>query len=311
MLGTRVFFGALMILMLIGIVYLDAGFDARPAGESPTVLGLRVRPLEGFLITAVLSLLLLKAADEMYRLAAAAGRRPLYRWSMLMVVVLCWLPFVARHGPFSGQPGGIGGDHASTLAACVTAMIGACALIAARRRTDGALSDIGVTLLTILYLGLLGSYIARLRMWGPPGAAWLVLYYVVIVKLCDIGAYFTGLAVGRTKLIPWLSPNKTIEGLLGGLLLSVGGAIGIAMLVRRWVPPESHTRDLFPDAAWAAAAGLILALAGQAGDLVESLFKRAAGSKDSADVVPAFGGVLDLIDSPLLAAPIAYWLLLK
>ncbi|MHC4589988.1 MAG: phosphatidate cytidylyltransferase, partial [Planctomycetota bacterium] len=109
-------------------------------------------------------------------------------------------------------------------------------------------------------------------------SAWIVVGVVVATKACDTGAYFTGRAVGRHKLIPWLSPGKTWEGLIGGVAL-------------------------------ATAVGLALAAASRLGDLAVSLFKRGAGMKDSSTMLPGLGGVLDVLDSPLMVAPVAYWIL--
>jgi phosphatidate cytidylyltransferase len=125
---------------------------------------------------------------------------------------------------------------------------------------------------------------------------WVLLGVIGVIKACDIGAYFTGRAIGERKLIPWLSPGKTWEGLVGGLVW----AAAVAGVLSIWVPWVG----------WGAAAllGAALGLAGQAGDLLESALKRTAEVKDSGKV-PGFGGVLDLLDSPLVGAPAALWLL--
>ncbi|MCP4379805.1 MAG: phosphatidate cytidylyltransferase, partial [bacterium] len=111
----------------------------------------------------------------------------------------------------------------------------------------------------------------------------------------DIGAYFTGSAIGKHKLIPWLSPGKSWEGLIGGLVTAAGVSILITHLAGLEI------------AIWQSAIfGVVIGLAGQFGDLCESLLKRSAKLKDSSKMVPEFGGILDIIDSPLLAAPVAY-----
>jgi phosphatidate cytidylyltransferase len=119
-----------------------------------------------------------------------------------------------------------------------------------------------------------------------------------VVKAADVGAYATGHLIGRHKLIAWLSPGKTIEGFIGGLVVA---AIVAALILTPPINP-SFTR---PQALFV---GLVLGGIGQLGDLLESLLKRDAGVKDSGKL-PGFGGLLDLLDSPLLAAPAAYWLL--
>ncbi|MCC7407600.1 MAG: phosphatidate cytidylyltransferase, partial [Phycisphaeraceae bacterium] len=143
----------------------------------------------------------------------------------------------------------------------------------------------------------------------------VVAAIILITKACDVGAYFTGRFLGRHKLIPWLSPGKTWEGLLGGVALSALVALLLAWLLNdlglagHWQPnPRQFVPQPYP--LWLVPiAGAILGLVGQFGDLTASLFKRDAGFKDSGSSVPGFGGLLDVIDSPLIVAPVAYWLL--
>jgi len=126
---------------------------------------------------------------------------------------------------------------------------------------------------------------------------------LLITKSMDIGAYFTGRSIGRHKLIPWLSPGKTWEGLFGGVAVAAAVGAGAASF-------SHHARLDFPVLWWHGAVfGAFLGLIGQAGDLLASLLKRDAGMKDYSQRLLGFGGVLDVIDSPLLVAPIAYWCL--
>jgi phosphatidate cytidylyltransferase len=127
----------------------------------------------------------------------------------------------------------------------------------------------------------------------------VMLALVVFVPKCnDVGAFFTGTFLGRTKMTPALSPKKTWEGFAGGML--TGGVIGV---VGWWLAP-----DIFPrgGAAEAFAFGLVVGLAGVLGDLAESLVKRDCATKDASQRIPGFGGVLDVVDSVLFAAPVAY-----
>ncbi|RPI58417.1 MAG: CDP-archaeol synthase [Planctomycetaceae bacterium] len=127
--------------------------------------------------------------------------------------------------------------------------------------------------------------------------------FLVAVKCTDIGAYFTGSAIGRHKLIPWLSPGKTWEGLLGGM----AAAAGVSVLAV-WAMDIHIAGSALPF--WRAVVfGVVVGLIGQFGDLSESLMKRSVNVKDSGAVVPEFGGVLDILDSPLLAAPAGYLML--
>jgi phosphatidate cytidylyltransferase len=127
----------------------------------------------------------------------------------------------------------------------------------------------------------------------------LAIWVVAITKFGDVGALLTGMAIGRHRMSPAISPNKTWEGLAGGLGLSVLVSVAFVLLGDRWLPDS-----LTPlHAAWTA---VLICLAGVVGDLVESALKREAGAKDSGKVIPGIGGFFDLTDSMLLAFPIAY-----
>jgi len=158
------------------------------------------------------------------------------------------------------------------------------------------------TVLATLYLGGLAWFLVALRVRGTQhveGSTMLILIILLCVKFTDIGAYFGGRALGRRKLIPWLSPGKTWEGLGFGLLTAaaVGAALATQMDLRRGYVMPWWKGAIF---------GAVIGGIGQLGDLLESLMKRDAEVKDSGSLIPGFGGVLDVIDSPLLAAPFAY-----
>jgi len=173
------------------------------------------------------------------------------------------------------------------------AFVGALLMFSRNQKIEGAMASAGGSLLTIIYLGVLPSFFLPIRLSHSSG---MIVSILLMVKGADIGAYSFGKKFGKHKLIPWLSPKKTWEGFFGGLFLS---AI-IGVLLGHFATGYFWWQGL--------AAGIILGAVGQVGDLLESLLKRDAGVKDSG-AVPGFGGVLDMIDSPLLAAPAAYWLL--
>jgi len=166
-----------------------------------------------------------------------------------------------------------------------------------RRRSDEALRSVAGTMLAVVYLGVGGAMVLNIRYeFHVPG---LVLF-LAAVKATDIGAYFVGSAIGRHKLAPSISPGKSWEGLVGGL---AAGAAAAALVA--WLLPAVEMKP-----GYAAIFGVVIGLAGQFADLCESALKRSAGAKDSGRAVPSFGGVLDIVDSPLLAAPVA-WLLMQ
>jgi phosphatidate cytidylyltransferase len=144
------------------------------------------------------------------------------------------------------------------------------------------------------YLGLFPLLLPQIRSWGD-GLTWTFLLFFTVWS-ADSGAYFAGRAFGRRKLFEAVSPKKTLEGLLGGILMAVGVGGLISALA---LPPEHRGVGVL-------AAGLA-ALASQGGDLAESLYKRAYGVKDSGTIFPGHGGFLDRFDGVLVALPVFYF----
>ena len=163
---------------------------------------------------------------------------------------------------------------------------------------DRIAERIAQTLLIIFYLGVLPSFFLQLR-WLPAHSTLALALTVFVPKCCDIGAFFTGKyltgrILGRHPMTPALSPKKTWQGLAGGMLTAVGAAVGIVSL-----------GPVLPGTLAAIGFGLTVGFAGVFGDLAESLLKRDRQTKDASAAVPGFGGVLDVIDSLLFAAPVA------
>jgi phosphatidate cytidylyltransferase len=129
----------------------------------------------------------------------------------------------------------------------------------------------------------------------------MLIYMIMVVKVSDIGAYFVGCRYGRHKLFPRVSPAKSWEGTLGGLLSAVAMSVAIFFIFGGTLGP---VRLRLTDAI---ILGVLLAVCGIFGDLLESLMKRAAGLKDSGTLIAGMGGVLDVIDSLLPAAPALYF----
>ncbi|MCX7009821.1 MAG: phosphatidate cytidylyltransferase, partial [Kiritimatiellaeota bacterium] len=129
---------------------------------------------------------------------------------------------------------------------------------------------------------------------------WLILYLLLVVKLSDTGAYFVGCTIGHHKLVPRISPKKTWEGFFGGL------AFALVASLLWWHFSGGRLGPLAFPLPHAIGLALLLALMGVLGDLAESILKRAANVKDSASYIQGMGGVLDVLDSLLLAAPTLY-----
>ncbi len=172
-------------------------------------------------------------------------------------------------------------------------------------KPGGTLTTIAGTVLALSYVGLLGTFIVQLRWFdGPYHGIPPLVFLIATAKGADTGAYTFGRIAGRRKLWPRLSPNKTVEGAVGGMVFGVAAALIVATVAR----------DLLqiPTFGWVTAAGFGLVVGGMAqlGDLMESMIKRDCSRKDASAAVPGFGGVLDVLDSLLFAAPIAfaYWI---
>lgn len=205
-------------------------------------------------------------------------------------VLATWLgtlPPAARGGWLSG----------GVTVACVAAALAV--LLPRKDRIDAALGRLGSTLAGVFYVPFLMAHFVLLRGFDPsdpgPGTD-LVFYALAVVWAADGGAFIVGSAFGRTPLVPSLSPKKSVEGAVGGLI----GAVLVSLIA-----PRVLELRMFSDTELVIA-GLVLGLLGQLGDLVESALKRSAGVKDSGTLFPGHGGILDRADSLVLTAPLLY-----
>jgi len=174
------------------------------------------------------------------------------------------------------------------------AIIGLFLLQFTRRDKTSAILSIACTLMGLLYIAWLLSFFVRLK-YLPGGSLWIA-FLILVAKLGDAGAYFSGKWLGQHPLIERISPNKSVEGAVGGLLVS----IVVAFFCWRLFLPEVPFYHLL-------ILGASIGILAQLGDLAESLIKRDVGVKDSGWVVPGLGGILDIIDSLLFSAPFLYF----
>jgi len=169
------------------------------------------------------------------------------------------------------------------------------------KQLQGVISGATFTVATAGYIALGFGLLLLLR---RDHSAWWIFGVIAIVKMCDTGAFFIGCNLGKRKLVPWISPAKSWEGLIGGLVTASLTAVGLAAANNHWLLDEPTIPLLY-----AAFLGILFGLLGQLGDLLMSVFKRDSGIKDASSVLPGLGGVLDVLDSLLIVSPIAYWLL--
>jgi phosphatidate cytidylyltransferase len=162
---------------------------------------------------------------------------------------------------------------------------------------DKMIASTGATILGVLYVVLLGGHLLALRTGFKQAlAADLLSFFFLVIMGSDTGAYYTGRALGRHKLAPKISPGKTWEGAVGGMVAS----LLMAVLAHYWFFPELSLRAALPLAA-------VMNVLGVLGDLTESALKRGAGAKDAAQILPGHGGLLDRLDSLLFNAPVIYY----
>jgi phosphatidate cytidylyltransferase len=323
--SNRLTYGAAAITALFAVILFDALISENKAAG---VLGDLGR--HGSLIPILFALLAFGGAVELGRLMRMAGLRPHLRWAVGWSVVLMLAPWLVSGLLLPHYPVDLSGSQ-WLCAVLVLALTSTALVVLPRKDQNGALADFAATWGIMVYAGFLPSFALQLRasdFLGGHNGAWLLLIFLAVVKVSDIGAFFIGSAIGRHRLIPWLSPKKSIEGALGGIATSITVAL-LFWFAYAWTEPVIvasvtgepteadrvsllHTMtELFHSLTLSQVIifAILMSVFGQLGDLLESMFKRAAGAKDSAHLLPAFGGILDIIDSPVLAAPIAWFVL--
>ena len=293
----RLLLGPILIAALIVLLWTDEFLGQLPAPAFLANLGYHAPYLPpGIIVFVIMALVAILAARELCSLlqdkGIEASKRVTTTAAIAGVLVSCLIPRA-----WDAQTGAL-----LVSSAAVVLFVFALRFYSRKKTTAGIIAAAGGALLAFVYLGLMFGFILAIR---REHSAWVLLWVLLVIKACDTGAYFTGKAIGRHKLIVWLSPGKTWEGLIGGVILSA-----LIACLGLWALRSAGWVHLPPAPGWifaGLATGLLFGLAGQAGDLTMSLFKRDAGVKDSGRVLPGFGGVLDVLDSPLLVAPLAYW----
>lgn len=176
----------------------------------------------------------------------------------------------------------------------VTLLVIPTSYVFSKKPLEDSLPSSAIAVLATMYVGMLGGSIIRLRNDFPEGPK-LIFFLALVVWLGDAGAYYTGKNLGKRKMAPHISPKKTVEGGIGGVVTSMITAVIIHFTFF----------DKFP-LVHAIIAGVLLSIAGMIGDLAESMWKRSAAVKDSGTLIPGHGGFLDRFDSIFFTAPILY-----
>ncbi len=294
MLRWRLMSAAIILGVLLAFLHVDFHYPIRQVG------GAWLIPL-ALLITGL-------ACSEVLAMLAAKDLRPprfaAYAGSLLIVAAaaapLAW-PLTGQEYPADCPLGRLGWP---LLATAVAILVVATFEVGTYQPAGNRLIRLTCGVFTVCYAGLLMSFVVLLRTfhdhrWGMAA----LLSLIAVVKMSDVGAYTVGRLIGKHKLAPALSPGKTIEGCCGGIVF----ATLTSWFVFHVVIPRGLVGEAV-DTAWYGwlSFGVAIAITGMLGDLVESLLKRETGCKDSSTWLPGLGGVLDIMDSILVAAPIGY-----
>jgi phosphatidate cytidylyltransferase len=291
MLGWRLFISATLIPLLFGLFYLDQ----RAGSSAPWLLGL-------------CCFLILRGSWEITQLLTVRNLRPGYRLVCLLSLSIClaaWLPWLLP----SLQDGAGSPQTLSLALLAVTYSVSILLLFLKNaicfQEPGQTMENLGAEILSVSYVGFLLAMLAELRWVAGPNTGYLALGALIIsAKLGDVGGYTFGRLWGKKKLVPRLSPGKTWMGGYGAIF---GAALG-AWLWLQFTPSLFNANWSAPAWYWSILFGAIIGVVGLVGDLCESLIKRDVGKKDSAELLPGFGGLLDLLDSPLYAGPVAFLL---
>lgn len=251
-------------------------------------------PWNPTLFTVFVAVWALLAAFEFYRLVATSKVSPLTYFGLV-----CVLLFIVGRNPdvLSALEPHFDIDLITPLLLTSAAVLSFVWLLA-RRQKEGAFAGWAWTMAGILYIGWLLSYLVSLR-GLEDGRNWVFLALFTTFA-SDTAAFFTGRALGRHPLAPNISPGKTWEGAIGGVL----GAILVSLF---FILPTPLSLSLYLNWGQAILLGLLVSVFGQIGDLTESLLKRNVGVKDSGTLIPGHGGVLDRVDSIVFAGVVVYY----
>jgi len=272
MLIKRIFTGLFLAVLLIGAVL----YFPRP------------------IVALIIALLIGSGLWEFYSIVENKGFKPLKICGIVCGVALSVAAYAVACSPYIFLT-----DKMINFILLIVVLF---SLVKYAFKKDGTsvIVNSAVTIAGILYVSFLFTFIIKIRFLPDVEAGrWLVLAMFIITKMSDIFAYFVGIKLGKHKLIPRISAGKSIEGSVAG----VAGSVITSILLRNTLLGGMGL-------GYAIILGVLLSVAGQIGDLIESLIKRDGNVKDSGTFVPGLGGILDFMDSLLFAGPVMYFFLI-
>lgn len=233
-------------------------------------------------LVGLLTVIVIGAMSEFYNMASIAGLKPQKAFGVAVGFTFLVLNFAIARGVISAQ--------------WLTAVVPVLMIIFVAelyRKQDNPIGNIAATITGIIYVALPVSLLLYIAVNPLEYRPWVFLGYIFMVWASDVGAYLFGVAFGRHKLFERISPKKSWEGFAGGLIC----AVGVGALIGHLLGYDMLLWGI---------AGAIVCVSGVYGDLVESLFKRSTGIKDSGAIMPGHGGFLDRFDAMLISAPFVY-----
>ncbi len=241
-----------------------------------------------------LNIVIARALWEFYSICEVKGFRSFKTWGVVGAVAM-----VSGSWFFYQDPERLQLSYDFDILILMTFALGVFLRQMPEKLNPQGIVTMAVTLFGLIYVAWLCNFVTRIN-FATSNGRYFVMYLVVVTKFTDIGAYLTGSTIGRHKMIPRISPKKTWDGTIGGILMA---ALTSVLFFHFWKAElAGHGMTMVH----AIALGLLLGGAAVVGDLAESLIKREAGVKDSSHWLPGHGGALDLIDSLLFTAPLLY-----
>jgi phosphatidate cytidylyltransferase len=281
---ARVFLRRLITSVILWTVILASLFSSNPLVSDGVFL-------------VIIVFLALAGLAEFYGLA---GKRGLacFKWCGLLggalLMVGTFLNLIGRIGT-QGSPARVNDFETGFI---ILFVLGLCVRQLVSKSSAAGITAIATTLLGLMYVPWLLNFIQKINFFPDVEGKFFLLYFILVTKFSDMGAYSVGSLIGRHKMIPRISPGKTWEGFAGAVLVSTAASL---VFVHSF-----GGRMVGMNFLHATILGIVLSVTAVIGDLIESLFKREAGVKDSGRLFPGIGGILDLLDSLLFNAPIMY-----
>jgi len=283
---ARVFLRRLISFVVLWTVILAALFSGN-------------KLISDYVFLAIMVLLAGLGAAEFYGLVEKANLVCFKCWGIFGGLFLIVAAFFSVSGA-AGTGGGPAGANDFETSFLILFVLGLCVRQFLSRSNTAGIVAISTTLFGLLYVPWLLNFIQKINFFPGLGGngKFYVLYFILVTKFSDTGAYAIGSLIGKHKMIPRISPGKTWEGFGGAIVISTAASVVYVQFLGGKMPGMNLVH--------AVVLGVLLSVAAVVGDLIESLFKREAGVKDSGKLLPGIGGILDLLDSLLFNAPIMY-----